>query len=128
MRFLVSGLHDDLNRVTSPPPYQPISDKPGESEAAAAVRWWENHRARNDSVLVDTFCGQLKSHVVCGTCGHVSTAYDPFYDLSLPIPKSKSGGGRGGGGSAYSSYSYGSSYGSSSSFSSRYGSLYGSSR
>ena len=31
-------------------------------------------------------CGQLRSQVVCSTCDSLSTAFDPFWDLSVPIP------------------------------------------
>ena len=31
--------------------------------------------------------GQLKSSLTCSECGYCSTAFDPFWDLSLPIPK-----------------------------------------
>jgi len=33
------------------------------------------------------FCGQLKSAIKCTNCGYVSTCFDPFLDLSVPIPK-----------------------------------------
>src|SRR4051812_28082008 len=39
--------------------------------------------------MTDLFCGQLRSVVQCGTCGKTSTCYDPFMDLSLPIPKAR---------------------------------------
>eukprot|EP00960_Hanusia_phi_P034107 750859-Hanusia_phi.AAC.1 len=64
---------------------------------------WENYLARNNSHITDIFCGQLRSRVVCATCkkvrgwrsgkstaevdGQESNCYDPFMDLSLPIPK-----------------------------------------
>lgn len=35
----------------------------------------------------DLFVGQLKSSLTCSECGYCSTAFDPFWDLSLPIPK-----------------------------------------
>ena len=47
---------------------------------------WENHLARNRSVVVDLFYGQLKSKVTCKVCGHESVKFDPFTSLSLPLP------------------------------------------
>ena len=47
---------------------------------------WENHLARNRSVVVDLFYGQLKSKVTCKVCGHESVKFDPFSSLSLPLP------------------------------------------
>lgn len=31
--------------------------------------------------------GQLKSTLRCTHCGHCSVTFDPFWDLSLPIPQ-----------------------------------------
>ena len=36
----------------------------------------------------DLFVGQLKSTLTCQKCRNASVTFDPFWDLSLPIPKS----------------------------------------
>jgi ubiquitin C-terminal hydrolase len=97
LRFLLDGLHDDLNRVRVKPAYVAIEDSAGDDDWTKSARWWCNYTERNASVITDTFSGQLKSKVTCLSCGHVSLAFDPFMDLSLPIP---GGGGGGGGGVA----------------------------
>lgn len=38
-------------------------------------------------VIHQTFAGVLRSDVTCGECHSVSTAYDPFFDLSLSLDK-----------------------------------------
>ena len=67
---------------------------------------FHRYTARNDSPLLDIFCGQLKSTVECLSCRKQSTVFDPFWDLSLPIPKQyqQRGGGGGRYGSSFSSY------------------------
>ena len=35
----------------------------------------------------EIFVGQLKSELKFDDCGHRSVTFDPFWDLSLPIPK-----------------------------------------
>lgn len=35
----------------------------------------------------DLFVGQLKSMLKCCNCGYTSVTFDPFWDLSLPIPR-----------------------------------------
>ncbi|XP_010613875.1 ubiquitin carboxyl-terminal hydrolase 4 isoform X3 [Fukomys damarensis] len=50
---------------------------------------WENHRLRNDSVIVDTFHGLFKSTLVCPECSKVSVTFDPFCYLTLPLPLKK---------------------------------------
>ena len=47
---------------------------------------WENYMRRNDSIIVDTFHGLLKSTLVCPECQKVSVTFDPFCYLSLPLP------------------------------------------
>ncbi|XP_022935823.1 ubiquitin carboxyl-terminal hydrolase 2-like isoform X1 [Cucurbita moschata] len=38
----------------------------------------------------EMFGGQISSAVCCKECGHTSTVYEPFLDLSLPVPMKKS--------------------------------------
>lgn len=92
LRFLIDGLHDDLNRIKLKPEYEEIKDGPKESDEVKSHRWWKNYMDRNNSIFTDLFVGQLSSTIVCQTCQHVSKAFDPFWDLSLPVPKLSRGG------------------------------------
>jgi ubiquitin carboxyl-terminal hydrolase 4/11/15 len=47
---------------------------------------WDGHKLRNDSVVVDLCVGMYKSTVVCPVCDVVSVTFDPFMDLSVPLP------------------------------------------
>ena len=85
LRYLLEGLHDDLNRIQIKPAYEEIKDDPNTSEIEKCAIWWDNYEQRNDSSIKDIFCGQLRSFVTCKTCGFRSSAYDPFWDLSLPL-------------------------------------------
>jgi len=51
---------------------------------------WENHIARNQSIIVDLFHGQIRSKVRCLHCNSVSVRFDPFSILSLPLPMENS--------------------------------------
>jgi len=51
-----------------------------------AVRQWERYRARNRSLIVDIFEGQLRSQLTCCHCGATSSTFEPFRYLSVPIP------------------------------------------
>jgi ubiquitin C-terminal hydrolase len=53
---------------------------------ALAERTWLAARARHASVVEDAFGGQLRSKVECTVCGTASFCFDPFLDVSLPIP------------------------------------------
>ncbi|CEO95488.1 USP domain-containing protein [Plasmodiophora brassicae] len=87
LRTLLSGMHDDLNRIRTKPAYTEITELPNDSDDDLAMRWWQNYTDRNLSFLSTLFCGQLKSSVVCGSCSYVSRTFDPFWDLSLQIKR-----------------------------------------
>ncbi|KAK0166914.1 hypothetical protein PV327_004381 [Microctonus hyperodae] len=86
LRYLLEGLHEDVNRVTIKP--QPIlTDIPDHySDSHKAAESWKRYLRSEDSTIVDVFVGQLRSSLTCTSCDHVSVTLDPFWDLSLPIP------------------------------------------
>lgn len=52
LAFLLDGLHEDLNRVKCKP-YVEAKDGDGRPDEEVADEYWKNHRARNDSIIVD---------------------------------------------------------------------------
>jgi ubiquitin carboxyl-terminal hydrolase 2/21 len=56
------------------------------SDQQKAVESWKRYLRMDNSKVVDIFVGQLKSTLRCTSCGHCSVTFDPFWDLSLPIP------------------------------------------
>ncbi|CAL7942582.1 unnamed protein product [Xylocopa violacea] len=86
LRYLLEGLHEDVNRVTVKP--QPIHTDIPEmyTDSQKAVESWKRYLRSEDSMIVDVFVGQLRSSLHCTSCDHVSVTLDPFWDLSLPIP------------------------------------------
>lgn len=87
MNFLLDGLHEDLNRVKIKP-YMPAVEPNGRDNTEVAREEWEQYLRRNDSVIVENFMGQLRSHLTCSNpdCGHESVTFDPFMSLSVPLP------------------------------------------
>ncbi|XP_041947751.1 ubiquitin carboxyl-terminal hydrolase 2 isoform X2 [Alosa alosa] len=90
LRFLLDGLHNEVNRVVGRPRI-PVEDFDHLSDEEKGERMWNKYLEREDSKVVDLFVGQLKSSLTCNECGFCSTVFDPFWDLSLPIPKKSSG-------------------------------------
>ncbi|KAE8982071.1 hypothetical protein PR003_g24145 [Phytophthora rubi] len=90
LRFLLDGLHEDLNRVKKKPAYYEIKDRPDAKDRDVSDEYWKFYLERNASALSELFCGQLWSEIRCETCNHRSLCFDVFWDLSLPVPK-KSG-------------------------------------
>ncbi|XP_050232500.1 ubiquitin carboxyl-terminal hydrolase 8 isoform X2 [Mercurialis annua] len=85
LAFLLDGLHEDLNRVKKKP-YVEAKDGEGRLDEEVADEYWQNHVARNDSIIVDICQGQYKSTLVCPVCKKVSVTFDPFMYVSLPLP------------------------------------------
>ncbi|KAG7484829.1 hypothetical protein MATL_G00054670 [Megalops atlanticus] len=90
LRFLLDGLHNDVNRVTVRPRVQ-AEDLDHLTDEEKGKRMWKKYLEREDSKVVDLFVGQLKSSLTCSECGYCSTVFDPFWDLSLPIAKKNTG-------------------------------------
>ncbi|XP_044740737.1 ubiquitin carboxyl-terminal hydrolase 2-like isoform X2 [Chrysoperla carnea] len=85
LRYLLEGLHEDVNRVKAKPPpiLTEIDDKLSDSQKSMEA--WNRYLRIDDSNIVDIFVGQLKSTLKCSVCGYCSVTFDPFWDLSLPI-------------------------------------------
>jgi hypothetical protein len=86
MSFLLDGLHEDLNRIRIKPVTSAV-EADGRPDEVVANEMWLVHRRRNDSVICDLFQGQFKSIVCCPKCQHVSVTFDPFMQISVPLPK-----------------------------------------
>lgn len=89
--FLLDGLQEDLNRVKK----KPYIEKPDSTDEMvndpAAIRQlaaqvWDIHKKRDDSIISDLFTGLYKSTLVCPECAKVSITFDPFTNLTLPLP------------------------------------------
>ncbi|XP_031330548.1 ubiquitin carboxyl-terminal hydrolase 32-like isoform X2 [Photinus pyralis] len=85
LAWLLDALHEDLNRVARKQ-YTELRDSDGRPDMIVAEEAWQQHLARDHSIITDLFYGQLKSKVTCQTCGHESVRFDAFNLLSLPLP------------------------------------------
>lgn len=90
MEIFLDLLHEDLNRVDRTKkiivdPLPKEEDKMTDNELADAM--WKRHLKFNDSLIVDFFHGQLKSHLTCSVCAKNSLTFDPFLFLPVPLPK-----------------------------------------
>ncbi|XP_063688900.1 ubiquitin carboxyl-terminal hydrolase 2-like isoform X3 [Bolinopsis microptera] len=91
LRFFMEGLHEDLN--TGKKGKRKIEEPPkGYTDLQLAEHRWNGYTSYDNSTIVDIFVGLLKSTLTCSVCDHKSVTFDPFWDLSLPLPRSKSSG------------------------------------
>lgn len=88
LAFLLDGLHEDLNRIMKKP-YVEMGSHVGKSDEVFAEESWQDHKKRNDSIIVDIFHGLLKSTLNCMICTEISIKFDPFCYLSVPLPSKK---------------------------------------
>ncbi|RNA30578.1 ubiquitin carboxyl-terminal hydrolase 15 isoform X2 [Brachionus plicatilis] len=88
LAFLLDGLHEDLNRIKKKP-YVEMGSHVGKSDEEFAEESWQDHKKRNDSIIVDIFHGLLKSTLNCLICNEISVKFDPFCYLSVPLPSKK---------------------------------------
>lgn len=92
MAFLLDGLHEDLNRILEKPYVEKPELSPGDDVnnfnviKELAENTWDKHKMRNDSMIIDLFVGMYKSTLVCPQCNNISITFDPYNDLTLPLP------------------------------------------
>ncbi|KAL3913819.1 MAG: hypothetical protein SGILL_006340 [Bacillariaceae sp.] len=86
--YLLDALHEDTNRVLKKPYIEKPEQEQDEPDDVAADKAWKIHLQREDSRVLENFMGQMKSRLECCTegCDRVSTTFDPFMYLSVPVP------------------------------------------
>ena len=86
--LFLENLNEDLNLVTNREYIELKNKEENESDLDCSKRYWDNYLKRNDSIITDLFCGQIKSTLTCPKCGFINIAFDPFNTLNLNIPES----------------------------------------
>ena len=87
LSLLLDSLHEDLNRITNKPYIELEEQRENEHDSEASKRWWDCHKKREDSIIIDLFHGQFKSMITCLNCKKTSISYEPYLFLGLPIPQ-----------------------------------------
>lgn len=94
LSWLLDALHEDLNRIHDKPYCEKPELKDEDVDNPQAIiqladTCWDQHKKRNDSIIVDLFTGMYQSTLVCPKCSKKSVTFDPFNDLTLPLPVNK---------------------------------------
>eukprot|EP01012_Entosiphon_sulcatum_P055458 TRINITY_DN7742_c0_g1_i1.p1 TRINITY_DN7742_c0_g1~~TRINITY_DN7742_c0_g1_i1.p1 ORF type:complete len:443 (+),score=35.98 TRINITY_DN7742_c0_g1_i1:24-1331(+) len=86
LRYLLDQLGEEMPlaraRLVAP------EDKGNLRDNDLSEAFWKFYYGHAGSRVTNIFCGQLKSSLQCSKCQAVSRTFDPFFDLSLPIPTS----------------------------------------
>jgi len=89
--FLLDGLQEDLSRIKK----KPYIEKPDSTDEMIgnpalikemANKVWDITKKRDDSVIADLFTGLYQSTLECPVCSKISITFDPFNNLTLPLP------------------------------------------
>ena len=90
-------LEDDLGESSSSSDEEVPSEENEDARLSRLARAEKRKKARNEartrkrqkahSFVSDTFQGTLESVIKCTSCGARSTTHEPFFDLSLELPK-----------------------------------------
>lgn len=88
--FMLDLMHEDLNRCLKRQVVDTVRGD-GHNNSFVAENAWRKHITCNDSIVVDTFHGLLKTELSCPNkdCNGKSVVYDPFSTLPLPLKMRK---------------------------------------
>ncbi|UYV73743.1 USP2 [Cordylochernes scorpioides] len=83
---LLQLLHNDLNRVKTPPKdlEEIPEDQPAEKLSEAH---WQRHLKSDDSVINDIFFGQTQDTIECTQCSTQTFSFQPMLTLTTPLAK-----------------------------------------
>ena len=84
----LGALHEELSLRTKKPYIAKPEFRPDTIELS--YEFWSNFLRRDWSFLVFLFYGQIKSTIECQNCLTTRVSYDPFSNISLPVPNSNS--------------------------------------
>ena len=83
---MLDAIHEDLNRRKTKPQVESVSGD-STNDLEVAEKSWENHKARNDSVIVDRCHALLRSRLDCPNCKKTTVVFDPYASIPLPLQK-----------------------------------------
>lgn len=80
-RLLLEDISKELNTVKKIPPYKEIDSK-GKTRFQLNKEFDENFRARENSIVIDTFYGQIENVFIC-PCKFESFSFEKFLDIPI---------------------------------------------
>ena len=87
--LLIKSVQEELNHIKNKSSENKNSyDYNGDDSDKNIQKRWSSYRVLNSSFADSIFTGYTASSVICNKCNKTSYNYEPFMDLSIPIPKS----------------------------------------
>jgi ubiquitin C-terminal hydrolase len=91
LQILLDALHTQQARAVNMM-IKGLRTEPKYTEYTKSLQAWSTFFQKEYSPLVENFYGQTQTRVVCGACAAVSTRYEPWSILKLPIPGAETAG------------------------------------
>ncbi|KAI8814912.1 hypothetical protein BJ742DRAFT_194564 [Cladochytrium replicatum] len=87
LQFLLDTVHEEVNKIVKKP-YIELPDFDDSADPNfVGSEFWNAHKARNDSIVVDQFQGMYRSKMTCEECGKTSVKCDPYMSLTVDLPE-----------------------------------------
>jgi ubiquitin C-terminal hydrolase len=83
---VLDGIHEDCNRIKIKPLVENLVGD-GTNNTDVAREAWDRYKLRDDSFVIDTFQGQLRSQITCTECHNMSVSFDPSMYLGLSFKR-----------------------------------------
>jgi ubiquitin C-terminal hydrolase len=82
LRKLLEDISKELNRLTIVPRYKELETK-GKEKSLLNLEYDKIFKAREDSIVADTFYGQVVNIFTCRDCLHPTFSFEKFLDIPL---------------------------------------------
>jgi len=87
IQYILSGIHDAIYKNVKMIIVGRSADK-HEDEYIKAIQSWDTFFSKEYSQIIDNYNGQTQTEVICENCKAVSTRYEPWLMLKVPLPGS----------------------------------------
>jgi len=85
IQYILSGLHDAMYKTVTMKVIGSASDQE-EMAYIKAIDSWDKFFRKEYSPIIDNYNGQTQTEVICEACKAVSTRYEPWLMLKVPLP------------------------------------------
>ena len=85
LQFMLESIHSSVCRQVQMDIVGTPKTTHDNTQVKALQSWVEFHR-KEYSIVIDNFFGQTQTNTTCGSCGAVSSRFEPWMMLKAPIP------------------------------------------
>jgi len=83
LKLLLEKIHNFTNKGDPKLPYKESKYQMNKDDTIQQKMSWALLRERDNSIITETFCGQLASSLICESCKNQNKTFEDFWDISL---------------------------------------------